>query len=313
MLDFADLVAINKFDRKGAEDALRDVRKQVQRNRQAFRQSPDTLPVYGAIAARFQDDGVTGLYLGLRDLLMEKGFHPPPSRFERKAGHVPSLRPAIVPALRERYLAEIAAEVRSYHAIVAEQAGIARELQQLRSTQAMLEAKGQDGMALAPLIAERLERQDPRARKLIESWPKTKERYSGDDYVVKVRDCEVHTRQVSVTLSGTQIRKVCLPRYEDHGELLRWMLRENVPGAFPYTGGVFHFKREGEDPTRMFAGEGDPFRTNARFKYLSKDSEAKRLSTAFDSVTLYGCDPDERPDIYGKVGNSGVSIATLDD
>src|SRR5437660_8649829 len=211
MLDFADLVAINKFDRKGAEDALRDVRKQVQRNRGAFKQSPDTLPVYGAIAARFQDDGVTGLYLGLRDLLVEKGFHPPASRFERKAGHVPSLRPAIVPALRERYLAEIAAEVRSYHSIVAEQAGIARELQQLRSTQTMLEAKGGDGAALAPLIAERLERQDVRARKLIESWPKTKERYSGDDYVVKVRDCEVHTRQVSVTLSGTQIRKVCLP------------------------------------------------------------------------------------------------------
>ena len=151
------------------------------------------------------------------------------------------------------------------------------------------------------------------ARKLLESWPETKKRYSGYDYVVKVRDREIHTRQVSMTLSGTPIRKVSLPRYEDHGELLGWMLRENLPGAFPYTGGVFHFKREGEDPTRMFAGEGDPFRTNARFRFLSKDSDAKRLSTAFDSVTLYGFDPDERPDIYGKVGNSGVSIATLDD
>jgi methylmalonyl-CoA mutase len=314
MLDFADLVAINKFDRKGAEDALRDVRKQVQRNRKAFTQSPDTLPVYGAIAARFQDDGVTGLYLGLRDLLVEKGFDPPPSRFDRKGGHVPSTRPPIVPSSRQRYLAEIAAEIRDYHKIVAAQAAVAREIQQLRSTQRMLAEQGGDGAALlVPLIAEREERQDVRARKLIENWPKVKERYSGDEYVVKVRDKEIRTQQISVSLSGTRIRKVALPRYEDHGEILRWMLTENVPGAFPYTAGVFAFKREGEDPTRMFAGEGDPFRTNARFKLLSKDSEAKRLSTAFDSVTLYGWDPDERPDIYGKVGNSGVSIATLDD
>ncbi|HWY13672.1 MAG TPA: fused isobutyryl-CoA mutase/GTPase IcmF [Rhizomicrobium sp.] len=313
MLDFADLVAINKFDRKGAEDALRDVRKQVQRNRKAFTQSPDTLPVFGAIAARFQDDGVTGLYLGLRDLLVEKGFDPPASRFDRKAGHMPSPRPPIVPSSRQRYLAEIAAEIRDYHKIVAAQAAVAREIQQLRSAQCMLEAKGGDGSALAPLIADREERQDARARKLIENWPQVKERYSGDEYVVKVRDREIRTQQISVSLSGTRIRKVALPRYEDHGEILRWMLTENVPGAFPYTAGVFAFKREGEDPTRMFAGEGDPFRTNARFKLLSKDSEAKRLSTAFDSVTLYGWDPDERPDIYGKVGNSGVSIATLDD
>jgi methylmalonyl-CoA mutase len=313
MLDFADLVAINKFDRKGAEDALRDVRKQVQRNRGAFTQSVETMPVYGAIAARFQDDGVTGLYLGLRDLLIEKGFHPPPSRFERSDGHMPSPRPAIVPSSRQRYLAEIAAEVRDYHQIVADQVVLAREIQQLKSARHMLEGCGSDGAAVAPLIAEREERQDSRAKKLIENWPKVKAGYSGDDFVVKVRGKEIRTRQVSTTLSGTRVRKVALPRYEDHGELLRWMLTENVPGAFPYTAGVFAFKREGEDPTRMFAGEGDPFRTNQRFKYLSKDSDAKRLSTAFDSVTLYGWDPDERPDIYGKVGNSGVSIATLDD
>jgi methylmalonyl-CoA mutase len=313
MLDFADLVAINKFDRKGAQDALRDVRKQVQRNRGAFTRSPDTMPVYGAIAARFQDDGVTGLYLGLRDLLVEKGFDPPPSRFDGKDGHVPSFRPAIVPSSRQRYLAEIAAEVRGYHKIVAEQVTVAREIQQLKGARRMLEARGADGAALAPLITEREERQDVRARKLIETWPRVTERYSGDDYVVKVRDKEIRTQQISVTLSGTRVRKVALPRYEDHGELLRWMLTENVPGSFPYTAGVFAFKREGEDPTRMFAGEGDPFRTNARFQFLSKDSDAKRLSTAFDSVTLYGRDPDERPDIYGKVGNSGVSIATLDD
>jgi len=313
MLDFADLVAINKFDRRGAEDALRDVRKQVQRNRQIFNRPPDAMPVYGAIAARFQDDGVTSLYLGLRDLLAEKGFQPPPSRFERKGDKIPSPRQAIVPPLRSRYLAEIAAEIRNYHAIVAEQAGIAREIQQLNASRAMLEAAGVSGEALNPLIAEREERFDPRARKLIENWPRLKERYAGDDFVVKVRDREIRTRQVSVSLSGTPVRKVALPRYEDHGELLRWILKENVPGAFPYTAGVFSFKRENEDPTRMFAGEGDPFRTNARFKFLSKDSDAKRLSTAFDSVTLYGWNPDERPDIYGKVGNSGVSIATLDD
>jgi methylmalonyl-CoA mutase len=313
MLDFADLVAINKFDRKGAEDALRDVQKQVQRNRKAFSKPADEMPVYGAIAARFQDDGVTGLYLALRELLAEKGFKTPPSRFEPRAGHKPSSRPAIVPPARQRYLAEIAAEVRNYHKTVAEQVGVARELQHLRGARKMLETRGGDGKALAPLIAEREERQDPRARKLIENWPKVKQSYSGDDYVVKIRDREIRTPLIHTTLSGTQVRKVVLPRYEDHGELLRWMLSENLPGTFPYTAGVFAFKREGEDPTRMFAGEGDPFRTNARFKFLSKDSDAKRLSTAFDSVTLYGWDPDERPDIYGKIGNSGVSVATLDD
>jgi methylmalonyl-CoA mutase len=311
MLDFADLVAINKFDRRGAEDALRDVRKQVQRNRQAFNKPAESMPVYGAIAARFQDDGVTGLYLGLRDLLEEKGFDPPPSRFERRGCHTPTPRQPIVPPLRSRYLAEIAAEVRNYHQTVAEQSRLAREIQQLKASREMIGPANAEDFA-APL-AEREDRLDPRARKLLENWPKLRERYSGEDFVVRVRDKEIRTRQVSVTLSGTTVRKVALPRYEDHGELLGWILRENVPGSFPYTAGVFPFKREGEDPTRMFAGEGDPFRTNARFKFLSKDSEAKRLSTAFDSVTLYGWNPDERPDIYGKVGNSGVSIATLDD
>jgi isobutyryl-CoA mutase len=313
MLDFADLVVINKFDRKGAEDALRDVRKQVQRNRGAFAEPADSMPVYGAIAARFQDDGVTGVYLGLRSQLAEKGFKTPPSRFEPRPGHVPSERPAILPPARQRYLAEIAADVRTYHRRVAAQTCIAREIQQLKGAARMLEAKGQDGSGLAPLIAEREQRQDPPARAALENWPKVKAAYSGDEFVTKIRDSEIRTLQVGTTLSGTQIRKVALPRYEDDGELLRWLMTENVPGSFPFTAGVFSFKREGEDPTRMFAGEGDPFRTNARFKFLSKDSEAKRLSTAFDSVTLYGWDPDERPDIYGKVGNSGVSIATLDD
>jgi methylmalonyl-CoA mutase len=313
MLDFADLVAINKFDRKGAEDALRDVRKQVQRNREAFMQSPDTMPVYGTIAARFQDDGVTGLYLGLREQLADKNFHLPPTRFGAASGYTPSARQPIVPPARQRYLAEISDTVRGYHKHSAQQVTVARELQQLRGSKRMLEVTGGPGATLDGLISDRADKQDAAARKLIDTWPQVKEAYSGDDFVTKVRDKEIRTKQVTISLSGSRIRKVALPRYEDHGELLRWLMAENLPGEFPYTAGVFPFKREGEDPTRMFAGEGDAFRTNARFKFLSKDSDAKRLSTAFDSVTLYGADPDERPDIYGKVGNSGVSIATLDD
>ncbi|HNS86532.1 MAG TPA: methylmalonyl-CoA mutase family protein, partial [Parvularculaceae bacterium] len=313
MLDFADVVAINKFDRKGAEDALRDVRKQVQRNRQDFTKPTEEMPVYGAIAARYQDDGVTGLYVGLRDAIAKKGFKLPETRFEANPKRMPSPRDAIVPPARQRYLAEIAADVRAYHAKAQKQAALAREIQQLKSSKEMLEKAGGEGKSLTPLIRDREERQDARARNLIENWPEVKASYAGDEYVVKIRDKEIRTNLVRTTLSGTKIRKVVLPRYEDHGELLKWMLLENLPGSFPYTAGVFAFKREGEDPTRMFAGEGDPFRTNARFKFLSKDSDAKRLSTAFDSVTLYGFDPNERPDIYGKIGNSGVSVATLDD
>ena len=313
MLDFADVVAINKFDRKGAEDALRDVRKQVQRNREEFTKPIEEMPVYGAIAARYQDDGVTGLYMGLRERIGKKGFVLPETRFEPNEKRMPSTRDAIVPPARQRYLAEIASEVRSYHERARQQSSLAREIQQLKRSQAMLDEAGGDGASLDKLIKEREERQDLRAKNLLENWPEIKDSYSGEEYVVKIRDKEIRTKLSRKTLSGTEIRKVVLPRYEDHGELLTWMLRENLPGSFPYTAGVFAFKREGEDPTRMFAGEGDPFLTNKRFKYLSKDSEAKRLSTAFDSVTLYGWDPDKRPDIYGKIGNSGVSVATLDD
>ena len=313
MLDFADLVAINKFDRKGAEDALRDVRKQVQRNREDFTKPVEEMPVYGAIAARYQDDGVSGLYVGLCDKIQKLGFSLPQTRFEANEDRMPSARTAIVPPARQRYLAEIAADVRGYHSQSKKQSDLAREIQQLKRSKEMLEGAGSDGAALEPLIKDREERQDVRSKNLIENWPAVKENYSGDEYVVTVRGKEIRTKLCRETLSGTKIRKVVLPRYEDHGELLNWMLRENVPGSFPYTSGVFAFKREGEDPTRMFAGEGDPFRTNERFKFLSKDSDAKRLSTAFDSVTLYGWDPDERPDIYGKIGNSGVSVATLDD
>ncbi|ROR35209.1 fused isobutyryl-CoA mutase/GTPase IcmF [Inmirania thermothiophila] len=313
MLDFADLVAINKFDRRGADDALRDVRKQVQRNREAFDRSPEEMPVYGTVAARFNDPGVTALYHGILDLLRERGFGPWESRLERPEGKVSPPGQAIVPPERERYLAEIAETVRGYRRHVERQARIARELQQLRHTRELLAERGAAVEAVDALIAEREAGQDPRARKLIEIWPKVRESYAGDEYVVRIRDREVRTSLRHTTLAGTRVPKVALPKWEDHGELTRWLMLENVPGSFPYTAGVFAFKREGEEPTRMFAGEGDPFRTNRRFHYLSRHSEAKRLSTAFDSVTLYGFDPDERPDIYGKIGNAGVSVATLDD
>jgi len=308
MLDYADFVAINKFDRRGADDAMRDVRKQVQRNRQSFGESPEAMPVFGTIAARFNDDGVTALYHAVAARLKEKGLKLGESRLPVPAGRVSSNVHAVVPPKRARYLAEIAEGQRAYHAHVAAQARLARERQSL------VEAKRLSGLgALDPLIAEKDAALDPRAKKLLEMWPQTVKAYSGDEYVVKIRGREIRTRLTSTSLSGTQVPKVALPKFEDAGEILRWQMRENVPGSFPYTAGVFAFKRENEDPTRMFAGEGDPFRTNRRFHLLSKDMPAKRLSTAFDSVTLYGFEPDERPDIYGKVGNSGVSIATLDD
>ncbi|MBI2585303.1 MAG: methylmalonyl-CoA mutase family protein, partial [Rhodospirillales bacterium] len=327
MLDFADVVAINKMDRLGAKDALRDVRKQVQRNRHAFGKSPDEMPVYGTIASKFSDVGVTALYQELLGQFEAKGFKA--LKTTLKAVGVKASEPgkAIVPPERNRYLAEIAAAVRGYHKTVAEQSRIARERQQLKAAKRMLqearraegptgtESKdaGNKGDDLDPLIAKREAALDARAAKLLEIWPKVKASHVGDEYVVKIRDREVRTALKRKTLSGTMIPRVALPAFEDEGEVLKWLLKENLPGSFPYTAGVFAFKRESEDPTRMFAGEGDPFATNRRFKLLSRHSEAKRLSTAFDSVTLYGFDPHERPDIYGKVGNSGVSIATLDD
>jgi methylmalonyl-CoA mutase len=310
MLDYADFVAINKFDRKGAEDALRDVRKQVQRNREAFRAAPDSMPVFGTIAARFNDDGVTALYHAIADTLADKGLKLAARRLPRPQGKASQSVHVIIPAKRQRYLAEIAEGVRGYHDHIGQQSRLARERQQLRATQTML---GKDLADIGTLIDEKEAALGAEAKKLIEGWPKTLKVFSGDEQVVKIRGKELRTRLNSTSLSGTKVPKVALPRFEDHGELLRWRMRENLPGEFPFTAGVFHFKRENEDPTRMFAGEGDPFRTNRRFHLLSRDLPAKRLSTAFDSVTLYGFDPDERPDIYGKVGNSGVSIATLED
>lgn len=321
MLDFAEFVAINKFDRKGALDALRDVSKQVQRNKEAWGKRPEDMPVFGTMAARFNDDGVTALYQALLLRLAELGLHLPlgvdGGRLPRVHTRHSSNLHAIVPPQRSRYLAEIADTVRAYKRRVHEQARLAREIQQLRATAAMLAVdkphRPKAAEATLDLAAQREQRLHPDARKLLAQWPDMQKAYAGDEYVVKIRDKEVRTRLVHTTLSGNKIRKVVLPKYEDHGELLKWLMLENVPGSFPYTAGVFAFKRENEDPTRMFAGEGDPFRTNRRFKLLSEGMPAKRLSTAFDSVTLYGHDPDPRPDIYGKVGNSGVSVATLDD
>jgi methylmalonyl-CoA mutase len=345
MLDFADFVAINKFDRRGAADALRDVRKQYQRNRELFKQSPDQMPVYGTIAARFNDDGVTALYQALAARLSQEGLKLDAAKLPAATARHSTGQNVIVPPQRVRYLAEIAESVRGYHAWAKTQSRIARERQQLVATKTMLASMPTDASLrsssphkrgpsdvqtqetsldsrvrgndifeeIDALVRQREGSLDPRAQKLLAMWPQTKAAYTGDEYVVKIRGKEIRSALTTISLSGTHIPKVALPRFEDDAEILRWQLTENVPGSFPYTAGVFAFKRENEDPTRMFAGEGDAFRTNKRFHMLADGMPAKRLSTAFDSVTLYGNDPDLRPDIYGKVGNSGVSIATLED
>ncbi|WP_300404834.1 fused isobutyryl-CoA mutase/GTPase IcmF [Nocardioides sp.] len=309
MLDFADAVAINKFERRGAEDALRDVGRQLVRNREAFGQQPGDMPVFGTSAARFNDDGVTALYHHLMDLLGEKGLRSDDGVLPRVTTKTSSHLRAAIPGDRIRYLADIAATVRGYHDRTDELVTQARRLQRLEAVAGELEAREEIDALLESARAD-LPRE---VRDQIDEWPSVVESYSGEEQVVRVRDREIHTALVRESLSGNQIRRVALPTYDDHGELVRFWRRENLPGFFPFTAGVFQFKRDGEDPARMFAGEGDPARTNRRFKILSQDGEATRLSTAFDSVTLYGRDPDERPDIYGKVGTSGVSVATLDD
>lgn len=317
MLDFAEFVAINKFDRKGASDALRDVAKQVQRNREAWSAAPETMPVFGTMAARFNDDGVTALYQALRPRLAELGLKLGTSHLPAVNVRHSSNQTQVVPGARVRYLAEISDTVRGYKRRAQEQARLAREIQQLRESGRMLHEaiphKQKAVLAVTDLAQQREAQMGAAERKLLAQWPEMQKAYAGDEYVVKIRDKEIRTALTTKSLSGTTIRKVALPQYEDQGEILKWLLLDNVPGSYPYTAGTFAFKRENEDPTRMFAGEGDPFRTNRRFKLLSEGTPAKRLSTAFDSVTLYGNDPDPRPDIYGKVGNSGVSIATLDD
>jgi isobutyryl-CoA mutase len=317
MLDFAEFVAINKFDRKGAADALRDVAKQVQRNKEAWTTPTEQMPVFGTMAAHFNDDGVTALYQAMKPRLQSLGLKLNAGRLPLAKVRHSSHQTPIVPAARSRYLAEISETVRGYKQRAAKQAQLVREVQQLKAASAML-AEGKPGKPRASeaaqgLADERQARLLPDARALLADWPQLQQDYAGDELVVKVRDKEIRTALVTKSLSGTTVRKVALPHYHDHGDVLQWLMLDNVPGRYPYTAGTFAFKRENEDPTRMFAGEGDAFRTNRRFKLLSEGMPAKRLSTAFDSVTLYGNDPDLRPDIYGKVGNSGVSIATLDD
>ena len=311
MLDFADVVAINKFDRRGGADALRDVSRQLIRNREAFGARPEDMPVFGTSAATFNDNGVTALYQHLARLLAGHGLAVSEGVLPAAVGRTSVDAAPVIPPGRTTYLAEIAETVRGYHAETGRQVTAARRLQRL--TEVAAELSGEPAEAVAALARQAREDLSDASAGLIESWPAVVESHSGDEQVVRTRDREMRIQLTSETLSGSRIPRVALPRYTDHGELLRFLREENLPGYFPFTAGVFPFKREGEDPARMFAGEGDPFRTNRRFKLLAAHAPATRLSTAFNSVTLYGRDPGERPDVYGKVGTSGVSIATLDD
>ncbi|CAM2971872.1 fused isobutyryl-CoA mutase/GTPase IcmF [Saccharomonospora xinjiangensis] len=313
MLDFADVVAINKFERRGAEDARRDVARQMIRNREAFGASPEDMPVFGTSAAKFNDDGVTALYQHLRDLLAENGLSVSAGVLPQVEGKVSTDTSVVIPGNRTRYLAEIADTVRRYHERTRRQVEAVRRRAQLEAARDALAEENASTGDLDRLLEKANAAIDADTTALLESYDELAEQYRGSELVFTVRDREIRTSLWRDTLSGSRIPRVALPRYTEPGELLSFLRREHLPGYFPFTAGVFPFKRDGEDPARMFAGEGDAFRTNRRFKYLSSDSEAKRLSTAFDSVTLYGWDPDTRPDIYGKVGTSGVSIATLAD
>lgn len=314
MLDFADVIALNKFDKRGALDALRDVKKQYKRNHNLWDTPDEDLPVFGTIASQFNDPGMNSLYKAIMDMIVEKTGADLNSTFE--ITREMSEKIFIIPPKRTRYLSEISESIRGYGEWVAQQKDIAQRLYSIQMTIDTLTARGGDEklpLELKKTYEEVALDLDPHNKKLLEEWPAKKENYRGEEYVYKVRDKEIRVKTHTESLSHTQIPKVSLPRYEAWGDLLEWNLQENVPGEFPFTAGVFPFKRQGEDPTRMFAGEGGPERTNKRFHYVSQDMPAKRLSTAFDSVTLYGNDPDYRPDIYGKIGNSGVSICCLDD
>ncbi len=312
MLDYADLICINKFDRAGAGDALHDVRKQYQRNQHRFEAALEDMPVYGAIASRFNDDGVTALYHGLLDAVNETAdarFCSPSPKPATKHSTDTSV---VVPHERINYLSEIANTVRAYRNQAEAQAAIATRCWQLHGAESVIEdASARHTLREAREQQERL--LEDRCRALLAGFPALREAYSQSELRYNVRGREICASLRKESLSGNRIPRVALPHFTNDGDLLRWLLLENLPGYFPFTAGSFPLKRSEEDATRMFAGEGDPKRTNARFKYLSKDAPAKRLSTAFDSATLYGQDPDERPDIYGKIGSAGVSICTLDD
>lgn len=314
MIDFADVIAINKFERKGSEDALRQVQKQYQRSRELWDESLDNMPVYGTIASQFNDKGTNALFAALVQIINQKTGSDWETSYEQFAKT--QKQDVIIPNDRRYYLRELTDTVRGYHKKTEQQVAFARRLFQLEGALAAVKEKAPDDALITSLnsLAEGVRDElTAESKRIIENWQTLKEAYAGDEFVTKVRDKEIRTILKTISLSGTKIPKVVLPKFEDYGEILRWVYKENVPGEFPYTAGVFQFKREGEDPKRQFAGEGTPERTNKRFHYLSKDDDAKRLSTAFDSVTLYGEDPDYRPDIYGKVGESGVSICTLED
>jgi methylmalonyl-CoA mutase len=322
MLDYADLVVINKFEKRGSEDAVRDVRKQVQRNRNQWETSPEAMPVFGTIASKFNDDGVTALYHAIIEAIHAKTGVLLESSLEKPSGNTSSSKTIIIPPERTRYLSEIAEAVQHYHRKTASQSDGLRKIWHLEEAEKTLTLSngespdGDAGIALDCLkqaLDKALAEVEPDARSLLGEWEEIAQAYKQDELVYLVREKEIRVPLYVESLCHQKIPKISLPDFKDPGETYRWMREENVAGRFPFTAGVFPLKRIDEDPTRMFAGEGDPARTNSRFKLLSASSEAKRLSTAFDSVTLYGYDPDIRPDIYGKVGTSGVSVCTLED
>ena len=307
MLDYADVVALNKADKPGAKDALHDIRKQYKRNHGLWDASDDTLPILATVSSQFNDEGVNKLFA----LLMLKVFGEQPSNVSEAPI---SISAVVIPSSRVRYLSEIADEVRKYNQLAKEQAKLASDLYKLNGTVSLL---GEQDVELKKQLQEKIEfvgkKMFPLCKKLIDEWEVTKKRYEADYFEYQVRDKVIRRPLKTISLSGTSIPKIAVPRFSDWGDILHWRLQENFPGKFPYTASVFPLRNTSEDPTRMFAGEGGPERTNKRFHYLSSSQPFKRLSTAFDSVTLYGQDPDTRPDIYGKVGNSGVSVATVDD
>lgn len=316
MLDFADVVVINKFDKRGALDALRDVKKQYQRNHKLFDKDPETMPVYGTIASQFNDPGTNTMYKSLMDIVAAKTGTDLHSTFA--VSNEMSEKIYIIPPKRTRYLSEISENNRNYDKWAKEQSGIAQRLFGIKKTiETLQDSDIEDKDRLIKTLQEVYSKTeldlDNKNKHLLENWDAKKHLFTDEYYTFKVRDKELKILTHTESLSHTQVPKVAVPRFEAWGEILQWALSENFPGEFPYAAGIYPFKREGEDPTRMFAGEGGPERTNKRFHYVSLGMSAKRLSTAFDSVTLYGQDPEHRPDIYGKIGNSGVSICCLDD